>query len=139
MKPYKCKRNGIQAYRQSEMLVVVMIAVQHNAAGAKGHYFKETYKTRRNFVIDVNLTNKLKSAIIAEERVRTSQRKLYSKAKREKERVSENVSFLARTLMRDWLSITDYTTSQAGSVDEPVKAWKELCRKAVCGKTACTV
>jgi len=27
----------------------------------------------------------------------------------------------------------------AGSVDEHVKAWKELCRKAVCGKTACTV
>jgi len=33
----------------------------------------------------------------------------------------------------------DYMTSQAGSADETVNAWKELCRKAVCGKTACTV
>ncbi|MCF7913352.1 MAG: group II intron reverse transcriptase/maturase, partial [Candidatus Cloacimonetes bacterium] len=65
--------------------VVVMIAVQHNAVGAKGHYFKEIYKTRENVVIDVNLTNKPKSALKAEERVRSFQRKLYSKAKQEPE------------------------------------------------------
>ena len=79
-------------------------------------------------MIDVNLTNKLKTAMTAEERVCSFQRKLYSKAKRGKERVSEIVSFLARMLMRDWLSITDYTTSQTGSADETVNAWNELCR-----------
>jgi len=42
---------------------------QHNSSGAKGHYFKEIYKTRGNVVIDVNLTNKPKSAMKAEERV----------------------------------------------------------------------
>ncbi|MCF7911229.1 MAG: hypothetical protein K9M99_01775 [Candidatus Cloacimonetes bacterium] len=62
-------------------------------------------------MIDVNLTNKPKSAMKAEDRVRSFQRKLYSKAKLEKERVNENVSFLARSLMRDWLSIIDYKTS----------------------------
>ncbi|MCF7918501.1 MAG: hypothetical protein K9N06_01125 [Candidatus Cloacimonetes bacterium] len=79
-------------------------------------------------MIDVNLTNKPKSAMKAEERVCSFHRKLYSKAKREIERVSETVSLLARMLMRDWLSITDYKSSQAGSADDTVTAWNELCR-----------
>ena len=56
---------------------------QHNSFVAKGHYFKEIYKESRHFVIDVNLTNKPKSAMTDKESVRVFQRKLYSKAKQE--------------------------------------------------------
>jgi RNA-directed DNA polymerase len=66
------------------MPILVMITVQHNAEGAKGHYLQK-FTRKENIVIDRNLTNKPKSAMKAEERVRTFQRKLYSKAKQDKE------------------------------------------------------
>ena len=55
-------------------------------------------------MIDINLTNKPKSAMTDKERVRVFQCKLYSKAKQEK--VNVNVSFIARMLSIDWFHNT---------------------------------
>jgi RNA-directed DNA polymerase len=82
---YKCKRNGFQAFRQSAMPIVVMIAETTQLSRSEGALLTEFYKTRRNVVIGVNLTNKPKSAMSDFERVQSFQRKIYSKAKQEPE------------------------------------------------------
>jgi len=90
-----------------------------------------------------SLHTKRKSQMSDKERIQDFQRKLYRKAKQEQEfkRKSQRASRLYRR------KVFEELVSRCGLIDPtkmlrfpaPVKVLDEACRKAVCGKTACTV